>query len=195
MAAKTPQVPDTPRSARERLLAAANELFYAEGINTVGIDRVIERAGVAKASLYDTFGSKEELIRAYLAERDAARRGRIEAAIAKHDAPREKILAVFDYLANAMAQPGFKGCYMQRANAELKPASPGRTVCGEGRGWTLALFTRLAKEAGTRHPKKLGQQLVILYDGALVSAAMDADPHAAANAKAIAAAMIDADLG
>ena len=192
MAAKTPEA---PRSARERLLAAANELFYAEGINTVGIDRVIERAGVAKASLYDTFGSKEELVRAYLAQRDAARRARIEAAVGRHEGPREKMLAVFDYLANAMAQPGFKGCYFQRANAELKATSSGRAVCDEGRAWTLALFTRLAKEAGAHHPKKLAQQLVILYDGALVSAAMDGDAHAAANAKAVAAAMVDADLG
>ena len=60
------------RSARERLLDAANELFYEEGVHTVGIDRVIERAGVAKATLYSTFGSKDELVRAYLA---AAARG------------------------------------------------------------------------------------------------------------------------
>ena len=53
----------TKQSARDRLLAAANELFYAEGVQTVGIDRVIERAGVAKASLYNTFGSKENLVR------------------------------------------------------------------------------------------------------------------------------------
>ena len=56
-------------SARERLLAAADELFYEEGVHTVGIDRVIERAGVAKASLYNTFGSKDELVRAYLTSR------------------------------------------------------------------------------------------------------------------------------
>ena len=59
------------RSPRERLLEAAGELFYAEGIQSVGIDRVIERAGVAKASLYSTFGSKEELVEAYLDERHA----------------------------------------------------------------------------------------------------------------------------
>ena len=57
------------RPARERLLAAANELFYNEGVHTVGIDRVIEQAGVAKASLYNTFGSKDELVRAYLESR------------------------------------------------------------------------------------------------------------------------------
>ena len=59
-------------SARERLLAAANELFYNEGVHTVGIDRVIEQAGVAKASLYNTFGSKDELVRAYLETRHAS---------------------------------------------------------------------------------------------------------------------------
>ena len=59
-------------SARERLLAAANELFYNEGVHTVGIDRVIEQAGVAKASLYNTFGSKDELVRAYLEGRHAS---------------------------------------------------------------------------------------------------------------------------
>ena len=67
---------DIKHSARERLLAAANELFYAEGVQTVGIDRVIERAGVAKASLYNTFGSKENLVRAYLESRhEATRKG------------------------------------------------------------------------------------------------------------------------
>src|SRR3954469_13004950 len=79
-------------SARERLLAAASELFYAEGVHTVGIDRVIERAGVAKASLYSTFGSKEELVRAYLERGAAARRERVTERLARHDEPRAKIL-------------------------------------------------------------------------------------------------------
>src|SRR5262249_42523015 len=72
-------------SARDRLLAAATELFYAEGVHTVGIDRVIERAGVAKASLYSTFGSKEELVRAYLAGRAEARQRRVSERIARYD--------------------------------------------------------------------------------------------------------------
>ena len=66
------------RSARERLLAAADELFYADGVHSVGIDRVIERAGVAKATLYSAFGSKDELIRCYLTARQAARREAVE---------------------------------------------------------------------------------------------------------------------
>src|SRR5712692_9844931 len=89
-------------SARERLLAAADELFYENGINLVGIDRVIERAGVAKASLYDCFGSKEELIRAYLKGRAERRQARIVERIAGLPTPREKILGVFDLLAEVV---------------------------------------------------------------------------------------------
>jgi AcrR family transcriptional regulator len=79
MALKTTErAPKTSRvSARDRLLAAADELFYAEGVHVVGVDRIVERAGVAKASLYSIFGSKDELIRAYLQARHAARRERM----------------------------------------------------------------------------------------------------------------------
>src|SRR3569833_4167950 len=83
------------RSARERLLEAAEELFYGEGINTVGIDRIIERAGVAKASLYDCFGSKEELIRSYLSARHESRQKRITEGLKRFATPREKLLGVF----------------------------------------------------------------------------------------------------
>src|ERR1700684_4332700 len=86
------------RSARERLLAAADELFYADGVHTVGIDRVIERAGVAKATLYSAFGSKDELIRCYLTARHAARQERMTRKLARYDTPRARLLGVFDVL-------------------------------------------------------------------------------------------------
>src|SRR3954463_7462996 len=96
-----PARPLDRRPVRERLLAAADELFYREGINNVGIDRLLEHAAVAKASLYSTFGSKEELVRAYLQGRHMTRRARIEAAMARHRSPREQMLAVFDAMAQA----------------------------------------------------------------------------------------------
>src|ERR1700722_5997387 len=101
---QTPTVRRTPgrMSARERLLAAADELFYENGINLVGIDRVIEHAGVAKASLYDCFGSKEELIRAYLKGRADKRQARISERIASLRTPQEKILGVFELLAETL---------------------------------------------------------------------------------------------
>src|SRR6202040_3322465 len=98
------------RPARERLLAAADELFYEEGVNLVGIDRVIERAGVAKASLYDCFGSKDELVRSYLQARNEARRARINERLSHYDSPEEKILSIFDLLGELAAHPGFRGC-------------------------------------------------------------------------------------
>src|SRR5258708_4970483 len=96
-------------SAPERLLAAADALFYEEGVHTVGIDRVIERAGVAKASLYNAFGSKDELIRTYLMRRHLARQERITRKLARYDTPRDRLLGVFDVLAELFAEPGFRG--------------------------------------------------------------------------------------
>src|SRR5579864_3452056 len=84
------------RPARDRLLDAASGLFYDHGVHTVGIDPIIERAGVAKASLYSAFGSKEELVRAYLEARHASRRATVLAEMALHDDPRGKLLAVLD---------------------------------------------------------------------------------------------------
>ncbi|MDB5860419.1 MAG: HTH-type transcriptional regulator betI [Ramlibacter sp.] len=177
---------------RERLLAAADELFYSEGINNVGIDRVLAQAGVAKASLYATFGSKEELVRAYLEGKGQARRTRIEAKIAQHKMPREQLLAIFDALADTFASPSFRGCAFLMANSELPGGERTREVCDGYRGWIRELFTRLAKEAGARNVTVLAQQLVMLYDGALVSAQMDGNAAAAGAAKAMAAALLDA---
>src|ERR1700761_8936617 len=105
-------------AARERLLAAADELFYEQGVHSVGIDRVIERAGVAKATLYSAFGSKDELIRSYLEGRHARTRARITDAIDRHEAPAARLLAIFDSLAVRQAEPDFHGCAFINASAE-----------------------------------------------------------------------------
>jgi len=179
-------------SARDRLLAAADALFYEEGVNTVGIDRVIEQAGVAKASLYSTFGSKDALIRAYLAARLAARQERVARALAGCETPRERLLAVFDVLDELAAESGFRGCAFMNASAEARPGSAAEALSQESRSWTRALFRDLARETGAADPERLADQLVLLYDGALVGARMDQNPSAAASARAVAAALIDA---
>jgi AcrR family transcriptional regulator len=173
MKTKAAPAPFERLTARERLLAAANELFYEEGINTVGIDRVIERAGVAKASLYDCFGSKDELIRSYLDARQQARQQRITQKIARCHTPRTRLLAVFDSMAEVQADPTYRGCAFVRASAEARAGSTVKSICDESRGWVRSLFVTLAKEAGAKHPAQLAQQLVLLYDGAAVSAHMD----------------------
>jgi len=182
------------RPARERLLAAADELFYEEGVNLVGIDRIIERAGVAKASLYDCFGSKEELIRSYLQQRHEARQVRLRERLARYASPREKILAVFDAMAEAAAKPDFRGCAFARASAEARPGSSVKAACDESRAWNLALFADLARQAGAADPDRVAQQLRLLYDGASVSAHVDASSSAALAARAMAELLLDAAL-
>jgi AcrR family transcriptional regulator len=179
------------RPARERLLAAADELFYEEGVNLVGIDRVIERAGVAKASLYDCFGSKEELIRSYLQQRHEARQVRLRERLARYATPKEKILAVFDSMTEAATKPDFRGCAFARASAEARPGSSVKAMCDESRAWNLALFADLAKQAGAADPDRVAQQLRLLYDGASVSAHVDTSSSAAAAARAMAEMVLD----
>src|SRR3954468_8327969 len=111
-------------SARERLLAAADELFYAEGVHTVGIDRVIEHAGVAKASLYNAFGSKDELVRAYLRARHAATRERMTRELeARYATPAERLVGVFEVQGLSFTDPAFRGCAFVSAKAEAQPGS------------------------------------------------------------------------
>jgi len=181
-------------SARERLLTAANDLFYDEGVHTVGIDRVIERAGVAKASLYSSFGSKDELVRSYLTARQAARETRMQKRLARYGTPRERLLGVFDVLGEVIAEPNFRGCAFVRASAEARPESGVKAVCESARAWTRALFVRLAREAGVVESERLARKLVLLYDGALVAAQMDGDSTAAAAARTVAASLIEAEV-
>src|ERR1700686_5184807 len=99
-----------PLSARDRLLDAADELFYAEGVHVVGIDRLVDRAGVAKASLYSIFGSKDELVRAYLERHFRRRQARVAHILAQHTSPRARLLAVFGEVEGLLAGPVVPGC-------------------------------------------------------------------------------------
>jgi AcrR family transcriptional regulator len=156
---------------------------------------VIERADVAKATLYSAFGSKDELVRAYLNRRHEARRERIAKKLATIEAPRERILAVFDVLGEVFAQPKFRGCAFLNARAESGPGTAAYSTCEPARAWVRSLFKDLARAAGARHPEHLAQKLVLLYDGATVSAAMDRAPEAAVTAREMAATLIDTEVG
>ena len=179
-------------SARERLLQAASELFYEDGVNSVGIDRVIEHAGVAKASLYSSFGSKDELVRAYLRARHELRQQRVQQKLASCATPRARLLGIFDLLGELTADPAFRGCAFVRASAESRSGGSIREICDESRAWLRSLFRELAAQAGAADADSLSQQLVLLYDGAIVGAQMDRDPSAARAAREVAAALLDA---
>ncbi|MCW2849482.1 MAG: regulatory protein TetR [Marmoricola sp.] len=185
----------TKPSARERLLESANELFYREGVQSVGIDRVIEHAGVAKASLYNTFGSKEELVHAYLLGRQATTTARITAAIEARSTPRAQLLAVFDSQAESQRRPGFRGCAFAAASAESKPGGLVEQATQGYRTWLRELFVDLATLAGAHDPALLGRQLQLLYDGAASAGNLDHDPAAALSARAAAEALLDLSTG
>ena len=163
-------------------------------MHTVGIDRVIEQAGVAKASLYNTFGSKDELVRAYLETRRASVTQRITQAVERYDTPRERLLAVFEGQEELFAQPDYRGCAFARASAESHPGDLAEQAAEDYRRWVRTLLTELAAQAGVPEPEVLARQLHLLYDGSGQSARMDHDPAAAAVARTAAATLLDAAL-
>ena len=186
---------ETPRrrSARDRLLETADRLFYDEGIHNVGIDRVLEQSGVAKGSLYYNFSGKDELVRTYLHNRHARWAARIDEELATATAPSGKILAVFDALAELFAEPGFRGCTFINAAAEAQPGSVEELATKDFRTWLHELFGNLVAEAG--YPDKLAAQLVMLYDGANISASMDHNPAVAGAARDAAADLLATAAG
>jgi AcrR family transcriptional regulator len=190
----TDDVRPRPASARERLLASADALFYAEGVQSVGIDRVIEHAGVAKASLYNLFGSKEGLVRAYLEARHDGTTVAINNAIELYRDPRRRILAVFEAQAQIFAQPGFRGCAFVSAFAEAPLGGQVQEAATEYRTWMRALFIDLAEQAQATDPLELARQLQIIFDGGMIAAWMDHQPSIASSSRAAAEALIQAAL-
>lgn len=169
----------TRQSARERLLAAADRLFYSEGVHTVGIDRIIEEAGVAKGSLFYNFSGKDDLVAAYLAERDRRRRDRIARHLDPLTDPVEKLLSIFDALHEAASAPGYNGCPFANANAEAGPGSVEAIALRTFRGWLADLFLTLATEAGFVDAEGVAERLGLLYDGAVANSQLDTHPAAA----------------
>jgi AcrR family transcriptional regulator len=178
-------------SARERLLAAANRLFDAQGIQTVGVDRIIEHAGVSRGSFYNNFDSKEQLIHTYLLGHHHHTTTQLNEAIATHGDPRQKILAVFDTQAERFRQPDFNGCAFVAASSEAPPGGVIDRDAAEFRTWIRTMFTHLAQQAGAPDPGQLGRQLHVLYDGAGLTARMDHDPDIAAATRAAVETLLD----
>jgi AcrR family transcriptional regulator len=170
----------TGPSPRERLLAASNELFYRDGVHSTGIDAIIEKAGVAKGSLYYIFGGKDELVAAYLRGRHDAWRHRVEARQAGIDDPEQKILAVFDALADYVSLPEFRGCPFVNATAEAPVGESQQLANKEYRDWVRQSFVELAADTGVADSEALAEALIVLYDGALATASTTEPARAAA---------------
>jgi AcrR family transcriptional regulator len=167
-------------SARQRLLAAADELFYRDGVRSTGIDAVIEKAGVAKGSLYYIFGGKDELVAAYLRGRHEVFRKSVEAAQSGIDDPVEKILALFDALGDYVSLPEFRGCPFGSAAAEAPAGQCQVLAIEEYRDWLQQSLAQLAVDTGVPDSQALAEALIVLYNGALASANTSAPSRAAA---------------
>ncbi len=182
---------DRKSPPRERLLAAADRLFYEDGVCTVGIDRILTEADVARASLYSNFGSKDELVRAYLDHRSSAWRDVVgETLPTRWENPRDRIVGVFELLTEWFETPGYRGCPFINASAEAIAGAAVSQVRDIHRAWVRELFVTLCREAGMNDPAGLAEQLVLLYDGSMVGAQLDHSPAAGRAAQLAADALL-----
>lgn len=187
-------VTEDHRSARERLLDTAERLFYAEGVHTVGIDRVLAESGVAKATLYKNFGNKDGLVAAYLDRRHERQAERVSAALARGRTPREQVLNVFESQAQLFARPDFRGCAFAAASAEGPAGGPNEERSRVYRDYVRGVFRDVLDRAGVADAESAACRLHLIYDGAQMSARMDPDPvrpEIAANARALVETVLD----
>jgi AcrR family transcriptional regulator len=180
-------------SQTDRILDQADELFYRQGLQGVGMREVRGASGVSLKRLYACYPSKEALITAYLERRDRQWRGELREYVAAGDDPVSRILLVFDSLELWFQQPGFRGCAFINAFGEVGSVSP--AIADAARSHKSALYAflhELTTEAGAAEPELLARQLAILVDGAIVSAAFNEEPAAARWARDAAAALLEA---
>jgi AcrR family transcriptional regulator len=156
--------------ARTRLLSTASQLFYAEGLHSVGIDRIISTAGVTRATLYRHFPSKDDLVVAYLTAGDDAVRARVEQARAQSESPEDVIRAVAAAIADDIRRPGFRGCAFLNAAAEYPdPAHPVHRAVMRHRDWFFEAIAGLFAETGKPDAEPAGRHFVMLRDGAMTA--------------------------
>lgn len=184
------------RPARERLLAAASELFYRQGIRSVGVDEIVTAADVAKMSLYRAFPSKDELVAAYLREHDARYWRAWDRILAEHPGkPRQQLLALFRALARRATRPGWRGCPFTNAATEFpEPDHPARHVAEANKRELRRRLSDLARAAGARHAETLADQLVLLFEGAYSSVQTFGPEGPAARVAEAAEALLAAEL-
>ncbi len=171
-------------SPRERLLATADRLFLERGIRAVGIDLVLAESGVAKASLYRWFRSKDELVAAWLRTRDDAWFSWFDAEVGGIADPAERIAAAFAFLIRWVAAPEFCGCAFVNARIELRqPDHPAMAVAQAHAERLRAFFVTAATQAKLARAARVGAALHVLFEGVLAGV-MGADPaHRTAEAR------------
>ncbi|OLT47896.1 TetR/AcrR family transcriptional regulator [Cellulosimicrobium sp. CUA-896] len=178
-------------TARTAVTAAADRLFYARGVQSVGMDAVRAEAGVSLKRIYALYPSKEDLVVAVLAGRTQQWADGLDRWAAEADTPREQVLAVFDFLDAWFREDGFRGCAFINSFGELGATSPRvAEAVREHKESFRRYVEELVQEAGL--PDAVALQVVLLAEGAQTTAAITRDADVARQARAAAEALIDA---
>ena len=161
--------------ARQRLLDAATDLFYSEGIHSVGVDRIIDAAGVTRATMYKQFDGKEGLVLEYLRGEDAQLRGLFAEASGASDDPQVLLELVIEGIAADIRDRHTRGCPFINAAAEYPDEGPVRDLIADHREWFRSTLRQLAEAARLTDPDEVAASLVLLRDAALVGGYLDGE--------------------
>lgn len=183
----------TPReletAVRERILDAAEALWYGHGIQAVGMDAIRDAAGVSLKRIYALYPSKEDLVVAVLERRDIRWRGRLAAYVERESDPEARILAVYDWLRDWFQEPGFRGCAWINAYGELGAVSPAvARVAKRHKAAFKGYLLSLVRDA--KQPDELADALLLLAEGAMATAGIFAAASPAGIARRAAASLM-----
>ncbi|MDG2522633.1 TetR/AcrR family transcriptional regulator [Caulobacter segnis] len=185
-----------PRRAGDKVLDAAESLFYAQGIRAVGVEEIVNVAGVGKPSLYRAFGSKDELTAAVLQRQEGGFWSRLDAAVAAHpDDPRAAITAYFHGAAERSKQPDYRGCAHSNAAVEYPQASLVRAEALGFKRRQRERLTTMARAMGAADPQALADELLLLLEGVYVTRQVHGPDGPAQRAGEAAEALIARHLG
>jgi len=183
------------KTARQRILEVACDLFYHKGIRAVGVDTIVEKSGVGKATLYRHFPTKDDLIAAYLEELEKHDWKQFDEVIAKYEgSPKEQLLAFIDTITTTMMEPGYRGCAFSNALAEFPEDSHCVKQLTVEYNTSMRLrLNRLTQQAGAQG-ENLTDQLMLVITGALSLAHALGSAGPASQLKALATHLIDSHV-
>jgi AcrR family transcriptional regulator len=179
---------------RDELVQKALGAFYRNGFHATGMDMLASETGISKTSMYKHFRTKEDLILAVLRLRDERFRNWLYRRMEElADTPRDQLIAMFDALEEWFDEPGYRGCLFIKASSEYQDSShPIHMQSADHKRMLERHVTELAQKAELRNPDLLARQLLLLKEGAIVTAHLGHTENPAQNAKTAAAALIDA---
>lgn len=183
--------------ARERLIRAALELFNERGFRATGIDTILQHAGIAKATLYHHFKTKDDLIVAALERKTAEWAAGLRRDVESRSSDaRERLGVFFEVLEEWFASDSFEGCLFIRAAGEFGAVDdPIHVAAARAKQALEGLLLDLVRSAGLRDPEGMTQQLLLLVEGAIVTSQIRGDPSPARTAKQAAMVLIGASGG